>query len=69
MLQVFHMDVVKVDRTVAYVTMVVHISCKASVPNVSYVFQTYVANVFILDVAYVSHSCCKCFILILRMFL
>jgi energy-converting hydrogenase Eha subunit C len=28
----------------------------------------YVASVFYLDVAYVSHICCKCFIWILHMF-
>jgi hypothetical protein len=28
MLQVFHMDVAKLDRDVAYVAMVVHVCCK-----------------------------------------
>jgi hypothetical protein len=31
-------------------------------------FQTYVAIVCYLDVAYVSHTCCKYFIRMLRMF-
>ena len=51
-MQVFHMDVAKVDQdvakvdwAVAYVAMVVHVCCKHS--NVSSVFQTYVASVFI----------------------
>ena len=43
LLQVFHTDVEKVDRDVA---MVVHVCCKL-VTNVSPVFQTYVASVFI----------------------
>ena len=41
---------------------------RTSVPNVSSVFQTYVASVFHPDVAYVLHICYKCFIWILRMF-
>jgi hypothetical protein len=32
MFQVFHMDVVKVDWDVAYVTMVVHVCCKRLSP-------------------------------------
>jgi hypothetical protein len=36
--------------------------------NVSLVFFMYVASMFYLDVAYVSHICCKCFIWILCMF-
>jgi hypothetical protein len=32
MLQVFQMDVVKVDQNVAYVAMVVHICCKGESP-------------------------------------
>jgi hypothetical protein len=53
------MDVVKVDRYIAYVAMAIHVCCKMSVSNVSSVFQIYVANVFIwmlhvfyLDVAH-----------------
>ena len=34
---------------------------QASVLTVSSGFQTYVISMFILDVAYVSHICCKCF--------
>jgi hypothetical protein len=49
---VFHMDVVKVDRDVAYVVMVVHLCCKC----------------LYLDVAYVSYICCKCFIWMLHVF-
>jgi hypothetical protein len=31
---VFYMDIAKVDRDVAYVTMVVHVCCKLLFPNV-----------------------------------
>ena len=43
----FHTDVVKVDQDVAYVAMVCTRMLQASVPNVSSVFHTYVASVFI----------------------
>ena len=46
------MDVVKVDRDVAYVAMVVHLCCIES-PMFHLFFQTYVASVFYPDVAYV----------------
>ena len=40
MLQVFHKDVAKVDRDVAYGAMVVHVyMLQASVSNVSFVFS------------------------------
>jgi hypothetical protein len=38
MLQVFYMDIAKVDRDVADVAIVIHVCRKASVPNVSSVF-------------------------------
>jgi hypothetical protein len=38
------------------------------VPNVSYVFRTYCCKCVYLNVAYVSHICCKCFIWILHIF-
>jgi hypothetical protein len=47
MLQGFCMDVVKVDRDVAYVAMVVHICCKRLFPMFHLFFQIYVASVFI----------------------
>ena len=47
MLQVFHIDVAKIDRDVAYVAIVCTRMLQAYVPNVSSVFQTYIANVFI----------------------
>jgi hypothetical protein len=46
MLQVFHRDVTKVDRDIAFVAMVCTRMLQAFVPNVSSIFQTYVANVF-----------------------
>ena len=63
MLQVFHTNVVKVDRDVAYVAMVVHIYCKLLFPMFH---QSYVANVFIRMLhifhTYVSYICCVRFI-------
>ena len=47
MLQVFHMDIAKVDRDVAYVAMVVHLCCKCLFPMFHMFFQMYVASVFI----------------------
>jgi hypothetical protein len=62
MLQVFHVDVAKVDRDVAYVAMAIHVYCERLFQMFHLFFQTYVANMFYLDVTYVSHICCKCFI-------
>jgi hypothetical protein len=64
MLQVFHVDVEKVDWDVAYVAMVVHIC--AFVLNVQLFFQTYVAVIWTLHMfyTYVAHilsGCCVCF--------
>jgi len=44
---VFQMDVAKVNRDVAYVTMVVHICCKLLFLMFHILFSTYVASVFI----------------------
>ena len=41
---------------------------QASVPNVSSVFSEVRYKCVYLDVTYVSHICCKCFIWMLRMF-
>ena len=41
---------------------------QASISNVSSVFSDVCCNCVYLDVAYVSHICFKCFILMLRMF-
>jgi hypothetical protein len=68
MLQVFYVDVVKVDCDVAYVAMVVHVCCKLLFPMFQLFSQMYVASVFIWIIAYVLHICCKCFVLMLCMF-
>jgi hypothetical protein len=62
MLQVFQMDVVKIDRDVTYVAMIVHLCCKGLLPMFSSVFWDVCCKCIYLDVAYVSHICCKCFI-------
>jgi hypothetical protein len=64
MLQLFCMDVAKVDRDVAYVAIVVHVCCKFMFPTMFYLFfQTYVTSVFIwMFRACVSYMCCNCFI-------
>jgi hypothetical protein len=58
MFQVFHMDVAKVNRDVAYVVVVARVCFKILFPMFHLFFQMYVA--------YVSHICYKCFIWILR---
>jgi hypothetical protein len=65
---VFHMDVVKVDRDVAYVAIAIHVSCKHLFHVFHMFFQTHIVIVFYLDVAYVSYICYKCFIWMLYMF-
>jgi hypothetical protein len=51
----FHMDVVKVDRDVAYVTMAIHVSCGHLFQMFYLFFQTYVVNVFIW-MLYILHT-------------
>jgi hypothetical protein len=43
---VFHMDVAKVDRDVAYIAMAIHVCCKRLFQMFHQFFQTYVASVF-----------------------
>jgi hypothetical protein len=57
-LQVFYMNVVKVDRNVAYAASVSEACCKYLFKSVSSVLDEY-CNHFDLDVVYVSHICCK----------
>jgi hypothetical protein len=59
---VFHMDIVKVDRDVAYVAIAIHVCCKRLFQVFHMFFQTHIAIVYYLGVAYISHICCKCFI-------
>jgi hypothetical protein len=64
---VFHLDVAKVDRDVAYVAMICTCMLQASIPNISSVFGrvlqvclsgywicfTHLLQMFYLDVAYI----------------
>jgi hypothetical protein len=57
-----HMDVIKVDWDVAYIAFVASVSdeChKRFFFKMFHLFQTYVCKCFDLDVAYISHICCK----------
>jgi hypothetical protein len=47
MLQMFRIDVVKVDRDIAYVAMAIHVCCKHLFQMFHLFFQMYVASVFI----------------------
>ena len=49
-LQLFYVDVTKVDLDVAYVAMVVHVRCKGLFPMFRLCFRMYDASVFYLDV-------------------
>jgi hypothetical protein len=67
MLQVFHMNVTKLDRDVAYVTSISETCCKRLF-KMFHRFQTYVASVFNLHIAHVSHICCKSMFKIFQLF-
>jgi hypothetical protein len=54
MLQVFHVDVTKVDQKVVYVAMAIHVCCK-HLFQMFQLFQTYVTRVL--------SECCICFTL------
>ena len=68
-MQVFHIDVVKVDWDVV---MVCTRMLQASVPNVSSIFQTYVASVFIWMLhmfhTYVASSIFGCYVCVAILF-
>ena len=66
MLEVFRMDVAKVDRNGAYASMAIHACCKSLFQKFC-LFLRHILQVFYLDVAYVSRICCVCFIWILHM--
>ena len=84
MLQLFHMDIAKVDQDVAHVAMAIHAYCKSLFKNISFVFRRMLQVFYLhvvkvdLDVSYpcmlqvyissVSYVCCKCFIWMLHMF-
>jgi hypothetical protein len=57
--QVFHADIAKVDRDAAYVTIIVHVCCKCLFPMFHLFFSDVCCKCIYLDVAYVSHICCK----------
>jgi hypothetical protein len=65
---VFHSDVAKVDRVVAYVAMVVQRMLQVCIPNVSPIFSDICYKCIYLEVIYVADICCKYFIWMLRMF-
>jgi hypothetical protein len=60
MLQMFYLDVAKLDLDVAYVAVNIH-SCFKRMFQVFHLFQMYVASV-----SSVSDVCCKCFIWIFQ---
>jgi hypothetical protein len=75
MLQVFHADVAKVDRDVAYLVMTIHICCKRLFQMFYLFFQTYVANIFIwmlhifqTYVANIISRYCICFAMAFQVF-
>jgi hypothetical protein len=78
MLQVFQMDIAKVDRDVAYVAMIVHICCKGLLPLFRLCFPDACCKCVCRDFAYFSHirciflfGCCvylQCFSSVFRCF-
>jgi hypothetical protein len=60
MLQVFHMDVVKVDRDVSYIAMVVHLCCKRMF-EMFHLFSKRTLQVCL-------YGCCICFMHTLQVF-
>jgi hypothetical protein len=54
------MDVVKVDRDITYVAMVVHVCCKLLFLMFHLFFSDVYYKCVYLDVAYISHICCNC---------
>jgi hypothetical protein len=76
MLQVFYVDVAKVDRDVAYVAMDVHVCCKLLFPmfhlfffrrmlQVSFIWMLHMFHTY---VASVLSGCCVCFTMFFRCF-
>ena len=56
MLQVFYMDVAKVDRDIAYVAMVVHVCYKLMFPMFHLFFYTYVVECVYLIMLHMFHT-------------
>jgi hypothetical protein len=67
MLQIFHIDVAKVDGML-HMLQRLYTMLQTSVPNISSVFSDVCCKCVYLDVVYVAHISCKCFISILHMF-
>ena len=65
MLQIFHLDVAKVDVDVAYVAMAIH-ACFKTMFQVFHLFSDVYCKYFIWmyvpNVSSVSDVCCNCFI-------
>jgi hypothetical protein len=60
MLQVFHLDVAKIDRDIAHVSMTIHVCFKCKFQMLHLFFQTFAANVLF--------GCCICFTRTLQVF-
>jgi hypothetical protein len=58
-LQVFHIDIAKVDQDVTYVAMAIHVCCKRLFGMFHLFFSDICCKYFYLNVAYVSHIYCK----------
>jgi hypothetical protein len=63
MLQVFYLDVVKIDRDVAHIAMAIHICFKCIFQMFDLYFSDVHCKCFHLDIGYVSHVFCKVFYL------
>ena len=69
MFQVWLIGCCKNRSGFAYIAMVIYTyMLQAFVPNISLVFSVVCCKHVYLDVAYVLHICCKCFIRMLRKF-
>jgi hypothetical protein len=70
MMQIFHLDVSKINLSVVHIVMAIH-ACFKHMFQVFHLFQTYIANVSseccksrsgVAHVAMAIHACFKCFI-------
>jgi hypothetical protein len=52
---VYHIDVAKVDRDIAYVAMAIHVCCKRLFQMFHLFFSNVCCKYFYLNVAYISH--------------
>jgi hypothetical protein len=63
MLQIYvSIDVAKVDQNVSYDVMVVYVCYKFMFPMFNLLLSYVCCKFVLLDVVYVSHICCKCFV-------